>query len=391
MTNTEPAVQFDKWTAFSVIAAALRKKVHLPLGRIKIYPNAYIVFVAEPGIARKSQAINFGLDFLASIPDIITSADAITKEALLDDLENCAVDEIMPDGKNFRHSSLNIVSKEFESFLGQKKENTKMLVLLTDLFDCAEIPWKYRTKNSGTNIIPSVFINLLAATTPDSLASSLPPTAVGGGLASRVLFIWADGKKKKVPRPFMTKEEFELKELLIKDLYVISRLVGKYEMTEDCCKHWDEWYYAYEEQDKDRLCNDPSFNGWYSRKPMYALKIAMLCAASRSDSLEITWELIQEAMEELEEIEQSMGKVFTSIGKSTVTSEVDLVLKIIEQRGCLTEKALMSLIWRDIDSDKFDNVISTAMRTGRVVRSYAGPNGEKGNIWYYSQSRQKLT
>ena len=64
-----------------------------------------------------------------------------------------------------------------------------MLVFLTDLFDCRELPWKYRTKGRGDNTIENLYLNLLAATTPDSLASSLPALAIGGGLTSRILFI----------------------------------------------------------------------------------------------------------------------------------------------------------------------------------------------------------
>jgi len=384
--NTEPARIFDKWAAYSVIASALRKKTFLSLGRIKIYPNIYIVFVAEPGIARKSQAISNAMSMLAQIPEIITSADASTKEALLQDLEVGATDELMPDGSTFKHSSLCIFSKEFESFLGQKKENTKMLVLLTDLFDCQELPWKYRTKTSGSNVVPSVFINLLAATTPDSLASSLPPTAVGGGLTSRMLFVWADKKKKKVPRPFETEEEKELKDKLIKDLFVISRISGQYTMTEDCIEKWDEWYNKYEEADPDRICKDPSFNGWYSRKPMYILKIAILVAASRSNSLLVDWEMIEKAISEIEEVEYQMGNAFKAIGKSVITSETDTVLQIIKARKCIDEKMLMSMVWRDIDSNKFDNVIDTAVRSGKVRRNFKGPKGEPG-VWYYWTAR----
>ena len=380
--NTEPAAIFDKWTSYSVLASALRKKVHLPLGRINIYPSLYIVFVAEPGIARKTQAISFGLNFMSTIPEIICSADASTKEALLEDLETCAVDEIMPSGDPFRHSSLNIVSKEFESFLGQKKENTKMLVLLTDLFDCQELPWKYRTKHSGSNVIPSVFINLLAATTPDSLASSLPPTAVGGGLTSRILFVWADSKKKKVPKPFLTPGEEKLKDLLTKDLYIISRMAGRFQFDKEADKRWDEWYMEYEELSPNRICKDPSFNGWYSRKPMYILKVSMIVAASKSDNMVLTWELLEEAIKDIEELEMQMGNVFRSIGKSTVASEVDSVMQLVRLRKVITEKNLLTMTHRDMDSDKFDNVISTAIRTGKVKRTYRGPKGEMGDVWY---------
>ena len=302
---------------------------------------------------------------------------------LLDDLEKSAVDEIMPDGTTFRHSSISIVSKEFESFLGQKKENTKMLVLLTDLFDCQELPWKYRTKHSGTNIIPSVFINLLAATTPDSLASSLPPTAVGGGLTSRILFVWADKKKRKVPRPVMTNKEELLKEQLKQDLYVMSRIAGCYEMDKACIAFWDDWYMKYEEDNPTRICLDPSFNGWYSRKPMYILKLSLLCAASKSDSLVMTKEIMMEAISEIESLELSMGTVFKSIGKSNIASEVETVAQVVKSHKFLTERKLLAMVMRDIDSEKFDNVISTLLRSGKVKRRFEGPKGEKGDTWYY--------
>lgn len=382
MFNTEPAAVFDKWTAYYVIASALRKKISLSLGRIKIYPNVYIVFVAEPGRARKSQAISYGIDFMTNIPDIITSADAITKEAMLQDLENCSCDELMADGSVFKHSSLNITSKEFESFLGQKKENTKMLVLLTDLFDCQELPWKYRTKNSGTNIVPSVFLNMLAATTPESLASSLPPTAVGGGLTSRILFIWAENKKKKIPRPEMTEVEKQMKQDLIDDLFIISRMSGRYEMNDHCKKKWDEWYMEFDEDSPKRICKDPSFNGWYSRKPLYILKISMIVAASQNSSLEMKWEYMQKAINEIEELEHSMGNVFKAIGKSNVVSEVEGVAQLIKTHGYISESALMRMAYRDNDSVKFDNVIQTILRTGQVKREFRGPNGEINGIWY---------
>lgn len=380
--NTEPARIFDKWAAYSVIACALRKKAYLALGRIKIFPNIYAVFVAEPGVARKSQAISYAMSLLSNLTEVNISADAITKEALVQDLEKSSVDDLMPDGTAFKHSSLCIFSKEFETFLGQKKENTKMLVLLTDLFDCQELPWIYRTKGSGTNTVPSVFLNMLAATTPDSLASSLPSTAVGGGLTSRILFIWAEGKKKKVPRPTETEEEREIKEMLLKDLFVISRIAGQYAMSSTCIKEWDKWYNGYEENNPNRLCKDPSFNGWYSRKPMYILKIAMLVAASRSNKLLVEWDHMQQAMNELAEVESGMGFAFKAIGKSLVTGETDTIMQIVKARGVIDEKALLSIVWRDIDAQKFNNVIDTATRAGKIRRAFKGPNGETG-IWYY--------
>jgi hypothetical protein len=389
MTNTEPAAVYDKWVSHSLIASALRKKVKLPIGRINIYPNIYLVFVAEPGIARKTQAISFGVEFLAKIPEIVMSADETTKEALLQDLESSAMDQPMPNGEVFRHSSLSIISKEFESFIGQKKDNTRMVVFLTDVFDCQELPRKYRTKNSGSNVIPSVFINLLAATTPQSLASTLPATAVGGGLTSRILFIWADDKKCKAPKPKLTKAEIVLQEKLVRDLYQISRIAGDYIMTPECDREWDRWYMAYDEKSKKRICQDKSFDGWYSRKPMYVLKVAIGRAASVSNELKMEWRYIQKAIEDVESVERDMGLVFRAIGKSDVTSEVDTVMQIIFDYKWISETRLMSMVWRDIDDNKFINVINTATKTGRVQKMFRGPKGETG-IWYKSNLKEDV-
>ena len=285
MENTEPARLFDKWVGYSIIASALRRKVSLQLGRLIYYSNIYVVLVAEPGVARKTQAIKYGVNFLNTIPEIRLSADSSTKEAMTDDIETSGMDELMVDGTTLRHSSLNIISKEFESFLGQKKENTRMLTALTDLFDCPD-DWSSRTKHSGSNKIINPWVNLLAATTPDSLASSLPATAVGGGLTSRIMFIWADKKKKSIAIPAMTEEELKIKAWLEKDLYRISRLSGNYMMTTDCIKKWTAWYDQFDEDESgERICPDKSFSGWYSRKPTYIIKISMLQAAAESSKL----------------------------------------------------------------------------------------------------------
>jgi hypothetical protein len=383
MKNTEPAFVFDKWTAHSLIAAALRKKVKLPYGRINYFANLYVLFVAEPGVARKSQAISFGVDLLSEIPDIVLSADQITKEALLQDLEGSTMDAVLPNGETLKHSSISIISKEFESFIGQKKDNTKMIVFLTDMFDCNEMPTRYRTKNSGSNIIPSVFVNLLAATTPESLASSLPATAVGGGLTTRILFIWADSRKCKSPKPGFTAADKQLRENLIKDLYQISRITGDYVMSKEADEKWQAWYMQYDERDRKRVCMDKSFDGWYSRKPTYILKLAINRAASEYNDLVVEWRHIQQAIDDIVSVEVNMGSVFRAIGKSVVTGEVDIVMQIILDYEWISEHKLMSLIWRDVDSFKFENVINTICRTGLVSKIFKGPNGESG-IWYRS-------
>lgn len=385
--DTESASIFHKWVALSTISGAMQKKVWFNFGRFRIHPNLYIVLVAEPGIARKTKALELGEEITAEITTITRSADCITPQALLEDLELAGHDEEMPDGSTFKHNSLSIISGEFESFLGQKSDNKKMLVLLTDLFDCKHRPYRYRTKASGTNVISSVFLNLQAATTPDSLASSLPSTAIGGGLTTRIIFIWADDKSKKVSVPELTREIEDLKQDLIIDLSVIHRIVGGYSFTKESRKWWDDWYYGkFNERDPARKCKDPAFNGWYTRKPIFVVKLGMILAASKHSVLHVGISEFEQALEILDEVEQDMALAFSGVGRSEIAADVAVCANIIERESLIRQEELLQRVWRDIDANKFENVISTLKKRGSVKLAFEGPPGSDGKpvkgIWY---------
>jgi len=379
--ETESAPIFHKWTAISMIAAALQKKAWFKLGRIRVNSNLYIVLVSEPGVARKTQALIFGEEILAEVQMIHRSADATSQPALLDDIQSALEEDGLPDGKILKHNSLNIVSGEFESFLGQKKENTKMLITLTDLFDCKQRPFTYRTRHAGDAIIASPWLNLLAATTPSSLANCLPAQAVGGGLTSRMLFIWAECGGAKQPEPEETKEVIELKELLIYDLSMIRKITGEYKFSDASRKWWYKWYDEYEQLDPDRLCKEPSFSGWYSRKQMFILKLGMILTASMHDKPVVEVAEFEKALTMLEEVELTMANTFVAVGRSELASDISDVTKIIKAHERISEKALMNLVWKNMDVQRFDPVITTIIKKGDAKREFKGPDGKSG-IWY---------
>jgi nitrogen regulatory protein PII len=374
-SQTESPRRFNKWSGIAALAAALRKKVKFQLGRLSTYPNLYVVLVAEPGVARKTQALSYATDLTYKVDSILHSADSTTRESLIEDLENAKQEQSMADGGILLHNSLSIISREFESFLGQKKENARMLVLLTDLFDCGDRPWEYKTKNKGKNILNAVFLNLLAATTPESLASSLPSSAIGGGLTSRILFVWATEKTKKFAIPPRPSEV--LVKALVQDLEAISRIAGVYEFSPECEANWITWYETYDNESIYRICKDRAFSGWYSRKSVFVLKLAQILTAAKTNSMVIEWNTVQEALELLEEIERDMDKAFTAVGRSDITVDVTAVCSIIEKYESIHEKQLLHLVYRDMDANKFDNVMATAIRCGSVTKEIVD-----GKIFY---------
>jgi len=382
-SNTESAKIFHRWCALSAVASVLRRKVWFEFGRISIYPNLYIILVADPGIARKTQAISFQEEILSQISGIVLSADATTPQALMDDLEEAASSVTMADNTSFTHCSLTICSGEFESFIGGKKDNERMIITLTDLFDCKQRPYKTRTRHSKSNIIPHPFLNLIAATTPDSIANSLPPTAIGGGLTSRIIFIWAAGKEKKIDVPELNPSAAVIREQLITDLAAISRISGPYRFSHEGRDWWRSFYMSFEEQDPKRICKDNAFKGWYSRKPLFIIKVAMILTAAKTQSTIVEPAELELSLQYIEEAESTMVRTFNAVGRSDVAADVDNIRQIVRQHGFISESKLMQLVWRDADARKFDLAMATIIRTGEIQRSYQGPNNEKGihYIW----------
>lgn len=380
--KTESAVVFHRWAAISAIASVLRRKVYFQFGRIKIHPNLYIVFVAEPGIARKSQAITFMEDFLSDIYGIHIAADATTPQALLNSIEEAADDATMVDGTQLRHCSLSICSGEFESFLGNKKENHKMVTILTDLFDCKSRPFRYNTKHSGSNVLPLPFLNIIAATTPGSISECFPTSAVGGGLSSRILFVHAEEKAMKVAIPKLDTERAKMYEPLLKDLSVIARMSGEFSFSEDGEAWWENFYANFEERDPNRLCKDPSFVGWYSRKPLLLIKTATCISSAKRNDQKVTADDFSEALNYIEEVEPNMGKAFSGVGRSDLTTDVDMVRKILQRHGSISEKQLRQLVWRDIDDRKFGIVLDTITKAGEAKACWQGTERKK-TMWYF--------
>lgn len=325
--NTEPPEIFHLWCAISIIASVLQRKTRLEWGTITFYPNMYVVLVAPSGKARKGTAMGIALEFLEDL-NIKLAAEAITREALIRELKNAnANDPNLATGKMYFHSSLTIFSPELTVFLGYKNE--QLMSDLTDWYDCRN-RWTYRTKNMGVDEIIGVYVNLIGATTPDLIREAMSLKAIGGGLTSRMVFVYAEEKGKIVPAPFLTDAELGLREQLRADLESIHMLHGKFQVTEGFLEGWTEWYIKSEGSPP---FTDRTFSGYIARRPNHVMKLSMLLNASRSDKMIVEREDLDRAVKVLELTEQSMLQTFSGVGKYTHADTLTQVMNEIAMRN----------------------------------------------------------
>lgn len=375
--ESEPPELFHIWTAISTVASALERKCVLKLGSLKFYPNMYIVLVAPSGKVRKGVAMSYGVDLMYRL-DINLAAEAITREALIQELNRAeATYTDRETGLEVTHSSLTVCSPELVVFLGYNQQT--LMMDLTDWFDCGRGPegrWTYRTKNAGNNEILGVWLNLYGATTPSLLRSSLSLDAIGGGLTSRIVFVYAGKKRKSCPAPFVSKEMSALGELLYEDLERIHLLNGQFRPDKDFIDYYIEWYLAQEDKE---IFQEPALQPYCSRRPSHVLKLSMILNACRTDSMVINLEDLTKAITLLEATEREMPKVFSGVGKSQHAEVVSKIMTTIGTEKEITKAKLMNMFYYDVDDREMENILETLLsmkfinrieREGEIIIKY---------------------
>lgn len=359
--NSEPPDSYKKWIAISCVAACMQRKVYLNWGYVTFYPNMYIVLVGPPGRCRKGTAMGPGYHFLREL-GIKMAAESITREALIRELKTANASQTNPEtGEIFLHSSLTIYSPELTVFLGYN--NLALMSDLTDWYDCRD-RWTYRTKNMGTDDIVGVWVNLIGATTPDLIQSSMPLDAIGGGLTSRMIFIYEDKKGKIVPDPFIDPAIAELRVKLLQDLEQISLIQGEFRVTANFLERWVDWYTA---QEHNPPFNDPRFAGYIERRPTHILKLCMIMNAMRHDGrMIITEKDFESALTLLREAEVKMPRTFGGVGESSSVRITNKVLEVLATVKVITREDLLNQFYHDADKFVLDKIIETLSGMGAI-------------------------
>jgi len=315
--HSEAPDKFHFWTAASVVAGALRRRVWIDQGYFQWTPNMYIVFVAPPGIVSKSTTASIGMNLLRKLPDIHFGPDAVTWQALAQALAN-STEEVPIIGLNGEEefhpmSALTIVSSEFGTFLNPN--DREMVDVLVSLWDGQKGSWKKATKTCGDDIIVNPWINILACTTPAWIAGNFPQYMIGGGFTSRCVFVYSEQKRQLIAYPAdHISTSFAQQELdLVHDLEIISQMKGAYHLSLEARKWGVQWYEEHY-HNRPKHLSDAQFGGYIARKQTHIHKLAMVLSAACSDTLVIQKDFLEAANLMVTALEYDMPKVFQQVG-----------------------------------------------------------------------------
>ena len=362
--ETEPPEVFDRWTAISAVASALQRKCWLDRGIAhKLYPNMYIVLIGPAGV-RKSTAMRVGRTLLEGLGLPIT-AESTTREALIDFMlsPNTRASFTYND-KEIRHASVTVHSEELMVFLGRGTSDNQFISDLTTWFDSPDI-YRNDTMKRGQEKIYGVWFNLIGATTPELLKKCLSKIAIGGGLTSRMLFIYANKLKKYDPFPTVTTEQLNLYEKLQSDLLQILSMSGPFSMSQEFKDSYESWYEETNESPPDL---GRGFPAYISRRATHFLKLCQIVSASRSDDMQLTQIDFERSNNYLSEAESCMPKVFEGYGEARSSNAISELLEYIILREKVTEQEIMREFIGDFPSRREIVGILVSLQAGGYLR-----------------------
>lgn len=355
LPRSEAPETFIFWTGLFTLASALRRHVEIPktlFGSWSASPNLYILFIAKAGKARKSTTANYSEELIDELGHITKSPELITKESLLTTL-------VKSDD-----SAMSILAPEFGEFM--VKSGPEMYGFLTNMFD-GKRKITASTLSRGVEFAERPCVNLLGATTPEWVAENMPASVIGGGFASRVIFIF----EERVRRRQLYYESLDYDALekirlnLVSDLDHIARNInGEFRIEEDAKEFMEQWYHDHADAPSD---SDANLAGYFERKPAHIHKVAMLVHIAYSDELVLNIGDFKQAIKLLEQVETKLPDTFQAIGRNPYTLDLKNMVEWVKAKGRVTERELKRKFYSvAARPEDLDALIKSAIDLGSI-------------------------
>lgn len=361
------------WTGVFTIAGALRRKVWIDEIFFHWVPNFYLYLVGPPGIVAKSTTVSVGMSLLKKVKGVKFGPASVTWQSLIERLMESRIDFKLPGGEFMPMSALTIAAKELGTFLDPN--NREMIDNLVDWWDCRLESWERSTRMHGVETILNPWVSIIAATTPSWVADNFKQSFLGGGFASRGIYVYADTKRRHTAYLSQTipPGQKHLEKLLVEDLQQIASICGAFQLTPEARKWGTTWYETLQKESADKFENE-RISGYLARKQTHLHKVALIISASHKDDLWIDVEDLQRAEALLAECEADIPKVFGQMGREIAQQHLGALWSSIQEVGKIYEKDLYGKVFRLMRYGTFEETIHSMMKADLIER-WVGTDG----------------
>ncbi len=327
---------YIEWTGLFCLSSAIRRKVYIPkyhdgakkviLGGWDCYPHEYIIFVAPPGFG-KTTTVRFATELLEEVTDLVQASNFLSSASLIKSLSES------------KDSSAYFTIEELGDLVN--KTGLEMFDFLTSMYD-GKRKLEANTLARGIEFANKPCINLIAGTTPQWIAGNMPESLIGGGFASRVIFIYEDQlyQKRMYYRDQINSGSLDqFKSDLYDDLlHIATDIEGQFDISDEAMDFMEHWYQKVHKPE----VSHPKLQGYLQRKPTHIHKIAQLIHIARDDSLVLNKGDFEKAITIIEKTEAKLLHVFQGVGKNKYAIDMKGILSYIQENNGVTRTALLN-------------------------------------------------
>jgi hypothetical protein len=239
---------------------------------------------------------------------------------------------------------------------------------LKELWECKDGPFEYGTRGKGLVRITKPCPTLLGGCTPSQIANLFPTRAVGGGFVRRVNFVYAGERERSIPWPTERNGYDPHRKSLIEDLRHIATLKGH--MTLDPLSKQLLTAY-YNETNCDEFIDEATASYETSRF-FHVLKLAMCLSLARGDNLQINFVDCGLAINMVNDVCNTLKRVFRAVGDSESAGALDKILRYLELRTKITfvtRQDIMGALWKDVGSNANLDILLATLEAGKMIRT----------------------
>jgi len=367
-TEERPSPEiFRKWAAITTLSGALEKRVWTMTKAGPQFANLYVMLVAPPGVG-KSQAINPAEQLLKSTKKYQIAPNSVTAASFIDALARAHRTVLLPDNKILQYHHIFVYAAELGVFLNA--HDLGFLSIINELFDHKDSYREERRHSLKDPIdIPKPMTTLLVGSQPGFLATLLPDAAWTMGWTSRMLMVYSS-TAPDVPLFGEYKNQDKLMSGLVKKLDEVADYYGEMKWDQSAIAEMERWR-------KDGWApvpDHPKLANYLPRRgTIFTVKLAMIAAMSRGETLAIRLQDVERARSWLLEIESLMPCIFRDMIMRSDDQVIEEVFQYsfeiyLKHRTPLASAQILRFLAQRTPAEKAERILSLMEKSGIFER-----------------------
>lgn len=359
---------FLLWTAITTIAGVLERKCWTETYRGRLYPNQFVILCGFPA-SGKSLCIERARRYWVDTPEIFVGPENPTRKSFLETLQKSPRSYMNGTGATEPMIFCAMSTPASELGVLFSAGDKDFFSAMSDLYDNKDQFSAPRSTTRSVNLERPT-VNILGGATPDYLGEIFPDIAWGQGFTSRLIFIY--GTEVHDPNLDVFKPQTKnLQAQLQADLDKISKLAGEFIWETPAMDALNKWV----GQKLPPVPEHSRLIHYRGRRGAHVLKLCMISAVSRRQSLIVGLDDFLRARKWLLDAETQMPDVFRAIKSK---SDEQLILEahqhayskysslIREKRQPLPEQILWEFIQERTTSERVQGIIQALYRSEKI-------------------------